>query len=199
MFQTKQDYYTPEEYLALEEVADYKSEYYNGEIFALAGGSANHNRIIGNLYATFNFAFENRPCEAFMSDMRLLVKQSGLYTYPDVMVVCGQPEFVAGRADTLRNPVLIVEVLSKSTENYDRGKKFEFYRAIPTLQHYLLIDQNRVYLEYFQKLEDGRWVLAEFHDPEETLIIEALDFEIAISRIYHKVDWEHIEEANAGP
>ena len=195
MLKREKKYYTPEEYLALEETEDYKSEYYNGEIFAMAGGSANHNRIAGNFYAVLNVAFEKKPCEAFSGDMRLLVKQSGLYTYPDVMVICGQLEFVANRTDTITNPVLIVEVLSKSTENYDRGQKFEFYRAIPTLQHYLLIDQDRVYLEYFQKTGEGWWVLKEFNELDETLKIEPLIFEtlaleIPISRIYNKVELE---------
>ncbi len=205
MLKKEKKYYTPEEYLAFEETEDYKSEYYNGEIFAMAGGSANHNRIAGNFYAVLNVAFEKEPCEAFSGDMRLLVKQSGLYTYPDVVVVCGRLEFVANRTDTITNPVLIVEVFSKSTENYDRGQKFEFYRAIPTLQHYLLIDQDRVYLEHFKKTKEGWWLLKEFNELDQTLKIEppafetpafealaleALAFEISISRIYNKVELE---------
>ncbi len=198
MLKREKKYYTPEEYLALEETEDYKSEYYNGEIFAMAGGSANHNRIAGNFYAVLNVAFEKEPCEAFSGDMRLLVKQSGLYTSPDVMVICGRLEFVANRTDTITNPVLIVEVLSKSTENYDRGQKFEFYRAIPTLQHYLLINQNRIHLEYFQKTGEGWWLLKEFNELAQTLKIESFIFEtpvfetpaleIPISRIYNKVE-----------
>ncbi len=190
MFNRERKFYTPEEYLALEESDDYKSEYYNGEIFAMAGGSANHNRIGLNVATMFNLAFENRSCEVFMSDMRLLVEQVDLYTYPDVMLVCGKIEFVPKRVDTLTNPILIVEVLSESTENYDRGKKFEFYRTIPALQHYLLISQDRVYLEHFQKLEDGRWALTEYNEVEKVLRIEALDFKIALSRIYNKVEWK---------
>ncbi len=190
MFKREYKFYTPEEYLALEEMEDYRSEYYNGEVFAMAGGSANHNRIGLNVAAMFNMVFENRSCEAFMSDMRLMVKQVGLYTYPDVMVVCGKVEFVPNRTDTLTNPILIVEVLSESTEGYDRGKKFEFYRTIPTLQHYLLIDQNRVHLEYFHKLDGERWVLREFSEMDDIIKIQTLDFEILVSRIYNKVQWE---------
>lgn len=115
MFQPEQKYYTPEEYLALEEDAEYKSEYYQGEIFAMSGGSPNHNRIAGNLYIALREALEGKSCEAFFSDMRLQVKKNGLYTYPDVMVVCGGLEFVKGRTDTITNPVVIIEVLSEST------------------------------------------------------------------------------------
>ncbi len=185
----KATYHTPEEYLALEEKADCKSEYYQGEIFAMSGASINHNRIANNLNAVLNVAFETKPCEAFSSDMRLLVKKNGLYTYPDVMVVCGKPQFVEGRDDTITNPVVIVEVLSKSTRDYDRGAKFELYRATGSFQDYVLIDQERPYIEYFHKLEDGRWLLSEFSDLDATLTLEAIDFTIPIRRIYHKVDW----------
>jgi Uma2 family endonuclease len=189
MFQRQTEFYTPEEYLALEEKADYKSEYYNGEIFAMAGGSYNHNVIAGNLYAALNQFVESKPCTAFTSDMRLFVEEAELYTYPDVMVVCGRPQFAQNRIDTLTNPIVIVEVLSRSTRGYDRGQKFEFYRTIETFEDYVLIDQDRVHIEYFHKLADGRWILAVFNTLEATLTIESIDFEIPLSRIYHKVDW----------
>jgi Uma2 family endonuclease len=156
----------------------------------MVGGSVNHNRIAGNFYAVLNFAFASGPCDAFMNDMRLLVKQSGLYTYPDVMVACGQIDFVPNRTDTITNPILIVEVLSESTEGYDRGKKFEFYRAIPSFQHYLLIAQDRVHLEYFQKRADGRWTLQEFNDLGDSVKIELLEIELPLSRINNKVIFE---------
>ncbi|MEW5958107.1 MAG: Uma2 family endonuclease [Chloroflexota bacterium] len=190
MLAKQSKYYTPEEYLALEEAADYKSEYYQGEIFAMSGGSANHNRIAGNLYLALREALEARSCEVFITDMRLLVKKKGLYTYPNVMVVCSQLEFVQGRSDTLSNPVVIVEVLSESTQAYDRGAKFELYRAIETLQDYALIDQGRAHVEYFHKLEDGRWLLTEFNELEAVLKLESLGVEIPLSRIYQRVEWE---------
>jgi len=177
------------EYLAIERAAEAKSEYYDGEIFAMAGGSYNHNVISGNINAALNQFVQSKPCVTFTSDMRLTVKANGLYTYPDAMVVCGQVEFAEGRNDTLTNSVVIVEVLSKSTRDYDRGFKFEAYRMIESLQDYLLIDQARIHAEYFHKLEDGRWVLIETNLPEATLTIQALDFTIPISRIYQKVDW----------
>ena len=185
-----QKYYSPEEYLALEEATDYKSEYYQGEIFVMSGVSVNHNRIAGNVHAALNNAFDAKPCEVFMGDVRLLVKKNGLYTYPDVMVICGQLEFAEGRMDTLTNPIVIVEVLSKSTQDYDRGAKFELYRAIETLQDYVLIDQARVHMEYFRKLEDGRWLLQEFNQLEAILRIEAVGVEIPLSRVYQRVEWE---------
>jgi Uma2 family endonuclease len=183
-------YYTPEEYLILEETADYRSEYYKGEIFAMSGGSANHNRIAGNVYITLREALEGKPCETFITDMCLLVKKNGLYTYPDVMVVCGKLEFVKGHTDTLTNPVVIVEVLSESTQGYDRGAKFELYRALETLQDYVLIDQSRVHAEYFRRLDDGRWLLTEFNELEAILKIEAVGVEIPLSRVYQRVEWE---------
>ena len=190
MLAKQQKYYTPEEYLALEESADYKSEYYQGEIFALAGASVNHNRLAGNVHTALNNAFESRRCEAFMGDVRLLVKKNGLYTYPDVMVVCGQLEFVKGRTDTITNPAVIIEVLSEATQAYDRGAKFELYRALDTLQDYVLIDQARVYVEYFHKLVDGRWLLTELNTLEAVLKLESVEVELPLSRIYQRVEWE---------
>ena len=189
MYQKKTDTYTSEEYLALEGKADYKSEFYRGEIFAMAGGSANHDRISGNFYATLNFALETNPCEVFSSDMKLEVDEGKLYTYPDVMVVCGEPQFVVERTDIITNPILIVEVLSKSTQDYDRGLKFELYQTIDTLQEYILIDQDRVRVELFRKLEDGRWMLTILATPEANLAIQSIDLELPLNRIYNKVDW----------
>lgn len=185
-----QKFYSPEEYLALEEMAEYRSEYYRGEIFAMSGGSANHNRIAKNVVVALDAALAGKPCETFITDMRLLVKKNGLYTYPDVMIVCGRLHFAKGRTDTLTNPIVIIEVLSESTQAYDRGAKFELYRALETLQDYVLIDQSRVYVEYFHKLDDGRWLLAEFHEPDGILLLEAVGVELPLSQVYQRVEWE---------
>lgn len=185
-----QKHYSPEEYLALEETAEYRSEYYRGEIFAMSGGSANHNRIAGNLYMALRDVFRGKPCEAFITDMRLLVKKNGLYTYPDIMVVCGSLAFAKGRTDTITNPIVIIEVLSESTQGYDRGAKFELYRTIDSLQDYVLVDQARVHVEYFRKLEDGRWLLTEFNDLEAVLRLESVAVEIPLRRAYEQVEWE---------
>ncbi|MCK6630505.1 MAG: Uma2 family endonuclease [Anaerolineae bacterium] len=191
MVANPQKFYSPEEYLALEEMAEYRSEYYRGEIFAMAGGSANHNRIAGNIYLELRETLKGKPCEAFITDMRLHVKKNSLYTYPDVMVVCGRIEYVKGRTDTLTNPVVIIEVLSDSTQAYDRGAKFELYRAIESLQDYVLVDQGRVHVEYFHKLEDGRWLLAEFNELEAVLRLEGVGVEIPLSLVYQRVEWEN--------
>ena len=190
MLQQKQKYYTPEEYLVLEETAEYRSQYFQGEIFAMTGGSANHNRIARNLIAAMDIAFEEKPCEAFINDMRLLVKKNGLYTYPDVVVVCGKIKFVEERDDTITNPIVIIEVLSKSTEGYDRGAKFELYRALDTLRDYILVDQTKTHVEHFHRLDDGRWILQEFNHIEDLLRLETIDFAMSLHRIYRNVMWE---------
>ncbi len=190
MLQREKTYISPEEYLAMEEQAEHKSEYFNGETFAMVGASYNHNIITGNFFASLNVSLEKSACTAFTSDMRLQVKANGLYTYPDAMVVCGKPEFAAGRNDTITNPILIVEVLSPSTKNYDRGQKFMLYRDIETLVDYVLVDQDRPHVEYFHRLDDGRWLLTEFNTTDATLQLEALQLELPITRIYQKVDWQ---------
>jgi Uma2 family endonuclease len=181
--------YTPEEYLALEETAEYKSEYFKGQIFAMAGGSANHSRIVSSVNALLFLSLRGRGCETFNSDMRLLVKANGLYTYPDAMVVCGKPAFLEGRTDTLTNPIVIVEVLSKSTQDYDRGQKFELYRALPTLQEYVIIHQDRVYIEHYRKLLNGRWELSELTEQNDLLLIHSLKIELSLPLIYERADW----------
>ena len=190
MFHRQEDFYTPEEYLAIEEAAPYRSEYFNGEIFAMSGGSANHNRIARNLVMAMEAAFTGKPCEAFIADMRLLVQKNGLFTYPDVMVVCGGLQFAPSRRDTLTNPVVIMEVLSKSTEGYDRGAKFELYRALDTLHDYLLIDQFKAHIEHFQRLDDGRWLLQEFNQMEAVFHLESIGVEFSVAQIYQKVNWD---------
>ena len=140
---TEKRYYTPEEYLQLEEVADYKSEYIDGEIIPMAGGTTNHNRIAGNFYAALNFALRQQNYEVFIGDVRLWIPKRRIYTYPDVMVVAGEPEYFNNRKDTILNPQVIIEVLSKSTKGYDHQEKFEAYRSLDNIQEYLLIDQTQ--------------------------------------------------------
>lgn len=141
MQKAAKNYYTIEECLTLEEKAEDKSEYYRGEIFAMTGATMNHNQIAGNLYTVLNQAYPDKECRVFISDMRLWVKEKELFTYPDLLVICDKPVFYQNRRDTIANPLIIVEVLSESTKNYDRGGKFEFYRTLSTLKEYILIDQ----------------------------------------------------------
>jgi Uma2 family endonuclease len=183
-------FYTPEEYLAYEATADHRSEYFHGEIYAMAGGSANHNQIVVNLVVALETAFERKPCRVFANDMRLLVKRDGLYTYPDIVVICGRIEFAPGRTDTVTNPTLIIEVWSESTKDYDRGSKFAIYRQLPTLQEYVMIDQARVYVESFRRVEGAKWLLESYEQREDQLQLHSLELELPLHKIYNKVDWQ---------
>ncbi len=179
--------YTPEEYLALEELADTKSEYYKGQIFAMSGGSINHNRIAVNLLTELGSGLQSTPCEPFNSDLRVYIKAHDLFTYPDVSILCGEPAFYNNRTDSITNPIVLIEVLPPSTKDYDRGQKFEFYRSLSSLQDYVVIHQNQILIEYHHKVGIGRWLLTEFIDLDETLIIQAIDFTIPLRRIYARV------------
>lgn len=178
------------EYLALEETAEYRSEFYQGEIFAVSGGSTNHNRIAVNITGGLSAALRGKPCEPFMADVRLLVKRQQLYTYPDIMVVCGKVDYLKGRSDTITNPVLIIEVLSPSTESYDRGKKFEFYRTIEGFQEYVLVDQQRRHVERFRPLGFGRWELTTFDATDQVIELTSIGVELTLDSIYERVDLE---------
>lgn len=181
--------YTAEEYLELEESADYKSEYYKGDIFAMAGASVNHNRIVGNLHTALNLALSDSKCEAFMSDLRIYVEAVDLFTYPDITVVCDQPKFYKNRDDTITNPLVIFEVLSESTKNYDRGDKFEFYRTLPSLQEYVLVDQSKVHVEHFYLTAERHWLLTDYNSTEDVLKLVKIDFAIPVKEIYQRVSW----------
>ena len=181
--------YSPEEYLKQEENADLKSEYLDGTIYAMTGGTLNHNRIAGGFYAALRAGLREHACEAFAGDLRLWIPAHKVFTYPDAMVICGRPEFLSRRNDTVTNPALIVEVLSKSTQDYDRGRKFEFYRSIPTLRDYVLANQDRIGIEYFQKMADGRWLLTEIHDADDMLKLEGLGLALPVRALYEQVDW----------
>ena len=194
---TEKRYYSTEEYLALEEAADYKSEYIDGEIFPMAGGSTNHNQIAGNFYATLNFAFRTEDYEVFMSDVRLWIPQRRIYTYPDVMVVAGEPEYYDNRTDTITNPRVIIEVLSPSTKGYDRSKKFEAYRTIPTFEEYLLIDQTRIYIEHFSKTDNERWLFGDYDQSDDAITLASVSFQISLTDIYNKVKFEGVDAETA--
>ncbi|TFI54980.1 Uma2 family endonuclease [Mastigocladus laminosus UU774] len=186
----EKQYFTPQEYLALEEKADSKSEYIDGKIIPMAGGTANHNRIVGNFYAILNFAFRQQDYEVFNSDMRLWIPKRRIYTYPDVTVVAGEPEFFDNRTDTILNPKVIVEVLSKSTGNFDREGKFQAYRTIPSFKEYLLIEQNRIYVEHYSKTANKRWSLQEYDQEDELISLVFIPFEITLQDLYNKVKFD---------
>ena len=151
---------TPEQYLDIERKAEYKSEYYRGEMFAMAGASLAHNTLVANLIGEFHGKLRAGPCRVLPSDMRVRVTSTGLYTYPDVVVVCGEPRVLDNQMDTLLNPSVLVEVLSPSTEDYDRGRKFEQYQSIESLREYLMLASDRVHADLYTRQPDGRWLLA---------------------------------------
>ena len=187
--QTK-PFITPEEYLERERAAEFKSEYYNGEIFAMSGGSRNHVLIAGNCQMALRFALKDKGCLVFQSDLRVHIPSTDLYTYSDVIVVCGEEQYLDNQQDTLVNPVLLVEVLSSSTESCDRGKKFEFYRSIASLQEYMLVAQDRTSVEVFRKNDEGRWVLYEA-DPEQGAIeLAAIGCVLKLDDLYANVTFD---------
>lgn len=181
--------FTPAEYLAMEEVADYKSEYYAGEIFAMTGGTADHSTVAVNLTSEIRQFLTTRPCRVFNSDMRLYIQKSGLYTYPDVMVVCDKLKFAARRDDTLVNPMLIIEVLSKSTRDYDRGAKFEFYKEIATLREYVLVESEAPRVECYRRGSGSQWIIETYDGLEAVARLESLGCDLPLRQIYHKVSW----------
>ena len=193
---TEQRYYSPEEYLALEEAADSKSEYIDGQILPMAGGSTNHNQIALNCSTELNFAFKKLDYRVFMSDVRLWIPKKRIYTYPDVMVIAGEPDYYNNRTDTITNPKIIIEVLSKSTQGYDRSGKFETYRTIPTFEEYLLFDQTKVYVEHFSKTEVKRWSFREYDESDEVIALSSVDFQISLADAYNKVKFEQ-EDADS--
>lgn len=180
--------YTAEEYLALERQAQYKSEYCAGEIFAIAGASKWHNLIVANVIGELRSQLKGRPCTTYPSDMRVKISPTGLYTYPDVTVVCGEARFEDTRQDTLLNPTLIVEVLSESTEAYDRGGKFAHYRKLPTLLEYVLITQTKPHIEHYIRQPDHRWLLEEAETLHSTIHFPAIDCHLSLAEAYDKVD-----------
>ncbi len=187
---TQQRYYSPEEYLELEETAEFRSEYHAGEIIPMTGGTPNHNLIAIYFTTSILAALREQPYLVFMSDLRLWIPQRKIYTYPDVMVVPRPLELVEGRKDTITNPLMIAEVLSKSTESYDRGKKFEHYRTIPTFQEYILIDQYRMHVDQFSKTEEGRWLFSEYDGEAAVLSLTSVPFQIPLTDIYQEIEFE---------
>jgi Uma2 family endonuclease len=185
--------YSPEEYLELEIPSVDKHEYIDGEIRLMTGGMPNHNRIINNLSAALNFAFKGKLYEAFVADQRLWIPRKRIYTYPDIMIIQGDLQLQEGRKDTLINPLVIIEVLSKSTQNYDKGDKFTAYRSIPTFQEYILVDQYSMHVEHYVKTEQRKWIFQEYDEVDNALAFASLPFEILLTDLYDKVKFEPAE------
>jgi Uma2 family endonuclease len=184
-------YYSPEEYLDIERRALHKSEYYQGEIFAMAGANLNHNRIVSNTIFAIRDSLrkKGKTCEVFPSDLRIHIPQNTLYTYPDVSVICGEPQFTDDHFDVVTNPTVLVEVRSKSTKDY-RSEKFRLYRDIETLQSYILISSDSLLVEVFTKKQNNLWELRIYDKIEENMNIAILEAEIPIQELYLNVSFE---------
>ncbi len=178
---------TPEEYLTFERQSETKSEYFDGEIFAMTGASRKHNLIATNIVISLGQQLKGRPCEIYSSDMRVRIPATNLYTYPDVVVVCGEPEFEDEYVDTLLNPTLLVEVLSKSTASYDATVKFGYYRTLESLMEYLLIAQNERRVEQYTRQADGRWLLTDIRSPDAVIELTSTQTSLALPDVYDKV------------
>ncbi len=180
--------FAPEEYLEMERKAAYKSEYHDGEIFAVAGASEGHISIVGNLMYLLVGQFKGRDCKAYSNDMKVRATATGLFTYPDVVVLCGEPRFNDQHKDALMNPRVIIEVLSDSTEAYDRGNKFEHYRSIESLSDYLLVAQDRPDIEHLVRQPDQKWLYSANKGIDARVEIPSINCVLLLAEVYDKVD-----------
>ncbi len=180
--------YSPQEYLALDRAADEKSEYWDGALYAMTGASRAHNLIAANVTTALNTQLRARSCEVYAADMRVRIPRSYRYLYPDVVVVCDEPQFEDDEDDILLNPTLVVEVLSPSTEAYDRGKKFDGYRRIPTVAAYLLIAQDERRVLLYTRQSKDQWLFAEFTEAEDVVDLLAIGCTLPLTDIYNKVN-----------
>ena len=181
---------TPAEYLKIERAAEFRHEYFNGEMFAMSGGSPRHSLIKVNCVTQLCGNLKGRPCTAFDSDLRIQISPTGLYTYPDVSVICGELEFDDDQQDTVLNPTLLIEVLSDSTEAYDRGKKFEHYRRIASLREYVLISQKSPTIERFLRNPDDTWTLTAVIGLEASIHLPSIDVTLSLAEIYDRVKFD---------
>ena len=182
--------YTSEQYLELEGSAETRNEYWNGEIRPMPGGTPTHNKIGSNLNALLWFGLKGKPYDLFIADQRLSIPDRNIYAYPDVMVVPRPIELQAGRKDTVMNPILIVEVLSNSTEAYDRDKKFSAYRTIPTFKEYVLIDQYDPHVEHYVKQNAHQWLFTEYDGLDQRVMLSSISVEISLVDLYENVEFE---------
>lgn len=182
--------YTPDEYYVLERAAEYKSEYFQGEIFAMSGSTTRHAMVGTNLLVELGIQLKGKRCSPINSDQRIKVEATGLRTYPDVSVFCGSKEYDAedSQRDTATNPTMLFEVLSESTEGYDRGTKAEHYRRIPSLQGYALLSQEKAHIELFERQEDGSWRLTEATGLESSIALPCIDVTLHLADVYAGVE-----------
>jgi len=180
---------TPAEYLEQERRAEYKSEYFRGEVIAMARATHDHALIVSNLVAALSQQLKDRPCDVYASNLRLRVTPIEFYTYPDVMVICGEVQCEDSQEDTVLNPVVLIEVLSDATQDYDRGQKFQHYRTLPSLKEYLTIAQDAPHVEHWIRQDQDRGSFAEFNNPSQTIQLPTIGCTLPMAEIYRKVDW----------
>ncbi|MBE9184138.1 Uma2 family endonuclease [Microcoleus sp. LEGE 07076] len=190
LVKTKPNFHTADEYRQLEEAAEFRNEYRDGEIVQMTGGTINHSQIIGNIYAFLKSALRGKNARPFMSDLRLWIPQYRRGTYPDVMVVEGELVCTEGRKDEILNPILIVEVLSKSTKNFDREDKFRFYRSIPEFREYVLVSQQEFFIQQYIKNESNQWLFQEYNGESATVSFTSVGVQMLVSDIYELVVFE---------
>jgi Uma2 family endonuclease len=187
-------YYTPEEYLELEEKADYKNEYRDGEIISMTGGTTQHNKLALNLATGLNVALNDLNYEIYIGDVKLWIPRYREFTYPDVMVIEGQPVYYSTNTTIVTNPLLIAEVLSKSTKDYDRGDKFLYYRSIPEFKEYILIDQTQYYVMQYVKTSENQWILTEYETEDAMINLSSINVELSLKQLYKKINFsENLE------
>jgi Uma2 family endonuclease len=183
-------YLTPEQYLDIESKAEFRSEYINGEMFAMSGATPNHARIVLNTARRLTEQLDGRPCEAFDGDLRLYSAKYRIFTYPDVLVTCGPHQLLDARRDTLTDATVIVEVLSPSTKNYDRGEKFLFYRSLPSFSEYLLLSQDTMRAEHHVRQPDNSWLFREFTGPADEIDLKSIGCRLPLQSFYKRVEFE---------
>lgn len=186
----KYNYISAEDYLAIERESKEKHEYFEGEVFAMAGASIPHNDIAHNINGIIIPFLKGKNCKLYGSDLRIHIPVNTLYTYPDFSIVCGKPETTDLFADNLTNPAVIIEILSKSTKGYDKGVKFGLYRSIKTLKEYITIDSTKISVELYSKQEDGKWLLSEFKQLTESFVIATIDVTFQLKDVYEDVGIE---------
>lgn len=180
---------TIEEYLEMEELSLEKNEYYRGDVFTIAGAGFIHNQIVRNSLTAIDNFLRGKECQVFPSDLKVHIEPNSLFTYPDLSIICGKPQFWNKRTDVITNPVVIIEVLSKSTKDYDHGEKFALYRDIPSLQEYILISSGEVRFEQFIKQSPNEWRFTEYKSAEESFTINTIHFTTSLKEIYRDVDF----------
>jgi Uma2 family endonuclease len=183
---------TPAEYLEFERTSETKHEYFDGEVFAMAGAKPNHNLINANLISELRnrIVADESTCRVYPSDQRIKIEAIEKYTYPDLSIACGNIEFDDDSIPSLLNPVVVIEILSESTEAYDRGKKFTHYRLIPSLREYVLVSQDHCQVETYMRRDVGRWIYSSSESLEDKIKIESVDCEISLSEIYRWIEFE---------